>query len=87
MLGKPTGSRPWRTATNSDLPSATEEKLYVRGMMVAASQQNLIDEIGKLLHEEARVEAVWLAGNLGRGEGDIFSDVDLLVLVEDGTLA
>jgi predicted nucleotidyltransferase len=56
-------------------------------MMVTASQQKLIDEIGKLLHEEARVEAVWLAGSLGRGQGDIFSDVDLLVLVEDGTLA
>jgi len=54
--------------------------------MVTASQQKLIDEIGKLLGEEGRVEAACLAGSLGRGQGDIFSDVDLLVLVEDGTL-
>jgi predicted nucleotidyltransferase len=54
--------------------------------MVTASQQKLIDEIGKLLDEEGRVEPVWLAGSLGRGQGDSFSDVDLLVLVEDGTL-
>ena len=54
--------------------------------MVTASQQKLIDEIGKLLGEEGRVEAAWLAGSLGRGQGDAFSDVDLLVLVEDGTL-
>jgi predicted nucleotidyltransferase len=54
--------------------------------MVTASQQKLIDEIGKLLGEEGRVEAAWLAGSLGRGQGDSFSDVDLLVLVEDGTL-
>src|SRR6266436_9010665 len=54
--------------------------------MVTASQQKLIDEIGKLLGEEGRVEAACLAGSLGRGQGDSFSDVDLLVLVEDGTL-
>ena len=54
--------------------------------MVTASQQKLIDEIGKLLGEEGRVDAAWLAGSLGRGQGDRFSDVDLLVLVEDGTL-
>ena len=38
--------------------------------MVTASQQKLIDEIGKLLGEEGRVEAAWLAGSLGRGQGD-----------------
>ena len=54
--------------------------------MVTACQQKLIDEIGKLLREEGRVGAAWLAGSLGRGQGDSFSDVDLLVLVEDGTL-
>jgi hypothetical protein len=36
--------------------------------MLTASQQKLIDEIGKLLDEEGRVEAVWLAGSLGRGQ-------------------
>ncbi|MDI6105121.1 nucleotidyltransferase domain-containing protein [Actinoplanes sp. NEAU-A12] len=30
-----------------------------------------------------RAEAVWLAGSLGRGEGDSWSDVDLLVVAGD----
>lgn len=43
-------------------------------------QQRLIDVLTGLLESEPGAEAAWLAGSLGRGAGDGFSDVDLLVL-------
>jgi predicted nucleotidyltransferase len=52
--------------------------------MPTAEQQSLIDTLRELLEAEPGVEAVWLAGSLGKGGGDAFSDVDLLVLVDDG---
>ncbi len=55
--------------------------------MPSAEQQCLIDALHRLLEAETRVEAAWLAGSLGRGAGDEFSDVDLLVLVEEGAAA
>jgi predicted nucleotidyltransferase len=55
--------------------------------MPTVEQQALIDRLEALLGAEPQVSAVWLAGSLGKGAGDQFSDVDLLVLVEDGALA
>jgi hypothetical protein len=52
--------------------------------MTTANQQHLIDEIARRLDAEPDVEALWLAGSLGKGGGDAFSDVDLLVLTVDG---
>jgi predicted nucleotidyltransferase len=52
--------------------------------MPTTDQQHLIDEIARRLDAEPAVEALWLAGSLGKGQGDAFSDVDLLVLVADG---
>jgi predicted nucleotidyltransferase len=51
--------------------------------MTTAEQQNLIDKICRWLEAEADVEALWLSGSLGKGGGDAFSDVDLLVLAAD----
>src|SRR5258708_19197227 len=36
-----------------------------------------------VLENDARIEAAWLAGSLGRGQGDRWSDVDVLALVQD----
>jgi predicted nucleotidyltransferase len=55
--------------------------------MVTAAQTKLIDSITSVLESDSRVEAAWLSGSLGRGEGDAFSDVDVLVLVADGRVA
>lgn len=52
--------------------------------MPTPAQQALIDRAAALLQSDPRVEAAWLAGSLGAGGGDEWSDVDLLVLVEDG---
>ena len=43
-------------------------------------QRALYQALAARIAKEARVEAVWLAGSLGAGEGDAWSDVDLLVL-------
>lgn len=56
-------------------------------MAVTAEQQALIDAIRGALEADPEVEALWLAGSLGRGGGDAFSDVDTLVLAADGKLA
>jgi predicted nucleotidyltransferase len=52
--------------------------------MPSTDQQRLIDAIARRLDAEPGVEALWLAGSLGKGQGDAYSDVDLLVLVADG---
>jgi predicted nucleotidyltransferase len=52
-----------------------------------AEQRQLIDALGALLLSEPKVEALWLAGSLGKGGGDEYSDVDLLVLARDGGAA
>jgi predicted nucleotidyltransferase len=46
--------------------------------------QALIDVIARVLAADADVEAAWLAGSLGRGAGDAFSDVDVLALCGEG---
>lgn len=47
-------------------------------------QRALIERIQTLLESEPRVHGAWLSGSLGKGEGDAFSDVDVLVLVAQG---
>lgn len=53
--------------------------------MTTTAQQSLIDAISEALHRDARIDAAWLAGSLGRDRGDAFSDVDVVVLCRDGT--
>jgi predicted nucleotidyltransferase len=55
-------------------------------MAVTAEQEALIDAIRRVLEADPDVQALWLAGSLGRGGGDAFSDVDTLVLAADGKL-
>ena len=50
-------------------------------------QTALIDAIRRTLQADARIAALWLSGSLGRGAGDGYSDVDTLVLCEDGKVA
>jgi predicted nucleotidyltransferase len=52
--------------------------------MPTQEQQRLIDRVAAHLDADRGVEALWLAGSLGKGQGDAFSDVDLLVLAADG---
>lgn len=56
-----------------------------RAPMITTAQQGLVDAISHALQRDDRIEAAWLAGSLGRGEGDAFSDVDVVVLCADGT--
>ncbi len=51
--------------------------------MTTPDQQRLIGEIAARLDADPNIEALWLAGSLGAGRGDAFSDVDLLVLAAD----
>jgi predicted nucleotidyltransferase len=55
--------------------------------MPTTDQQKLIDAIAGHLDTTTGAEAVWLAGSLGKGQGDAYSDVDLLVLVAGGAAA
>ncbi|HXQ09907.1 MAG TPA: hypothetical protein VN805_02800 [Caulobacteraceae bacterium] len=47
-------------------------------------QGALLEALAAHLEREPTVQALWLAGSLGAGEGDAFSDVDLLVLAAEG---
>lgn len=52
--------------------------------MTTTFQQSLIDAITDELQRDPRIEAAWLAGSLGQSKGDVFSDVDVVVLCQDG---
>jgi hypothetical protein len=52
--------------------------------MPTPEQQRLVDAMSAALAGDADVEAAWLAGSLGKGGGDAFSDVDVLALCADG---
>ncbi len=43
------------------------------------TQQRLIDRIASVLEADAQISGAWLSGSLGKGAGDEFSDVDVLV--------
>lgn len=47
-------------------------------------QAALIASVGAFLADELEVEAAWLSGSLGKGQGDAYSDIDVLVLVAPG---
>lgn len=47
-------------------------------------QQPLIDHLTTFLSADERVLGAWLSGSLGKDEGDEWSDIDLIVLVDDG---
>lgn len=55
--------------------------------MPTPEQQHIIDRVTRLLQAQPDVEAAWLAGSLGKGQGDAFSDVDILALAKDGAVA
>jgi predicted nucleotidyltransferase len=54
--------------------------------MITDRQQRLIDALTRMLSNDPRIESAWLAGSLGNGSGDAFSDVDILVVVPDPVL-
>ena len=49
--------------------------------MPTEQQQSLIDNIAGALGRDELVAALWLSGSLGSGQGDAWSDVDVLALV------
>jgi predicted nucleotidyltransferase len=49
-------------------------------------QTALIERVTEVLRVDARVDALWLGGSLGRGEGDWLSDVDLVVVAAPGAV-
>lgn len=48
------------------------------------AQEGLLGVVTALLAASEAIEAAWLAGSLGRGVGDAFSDIDILALTESG---
>lgn len=50
------------------------------------AQAALAARIGEVLESEAAIRAAWIAGSLGEGAGDRWSDVDVHYAVEDRSL-
>lgn len=55
--------------------------------MTTPDQQHLIDRITRRLEADPRVESAWLIGSLGAGDGDAWSDVDILACAAEDSLA
>ena len=53
-------------------------------LTITTEQRELVDAITRVLAADDGIEGAWLAGSLGAGKGDTFSDVDVVVLVADG---
>jgi predicted nucleotidyltransferase len=51
---------------------------------MTTEQRELVDAITRALAADHDIEGAWLAGSLGAGKGDVFSDVDVLVLAPAG---
>ena len=51
------------------------------------AQAALIAHINRQLSEDARVHSAWLSGSFGRGEADAWSDIDIIVVVDEDDLA
>lgn len=54
---------------------------------ISPEQQELIDKLVGVLSADPRIESVWLYGSLARGEGDPWSDVDLVAVIAEDALA
>ena len=50
------------------------------------AQQALIDAAKRTLQSDPRIQSAWLSGSLASGEGDEWSDVDLIAVTEEGAL-
>lgn len=56
------------------------------GILEHGPHADLIGKMAKLCAADERIQAVWVGGSLASGTGDEFSDVDLRIAVEPGTL-
>lgn len=50
------------------------------------AQQDLIARLTRALSQDPRIQALWLSGSLGKGQGDAWSDVDLTAMVEEADI-
>ncbi len=50
-------------------------------------QRALLERLTSVLAADPRVRAAWLGGSLGQGAGDAWSDIDIVVLVEESDRA
>lgn len=61
--------------------------LYEKLSERVRERTDLIAQATEILRADERVVAAWLAGSLGRGDADAYSDVDLWVVVRDADMA
>ena len=47
------------------------------------SQRALVERLRQVLDEDERVESAWLSGSYGRGIGDVWSDIDIVAVVDE----
>jgi hypothetical protein len=47
-------------------------------------RDHLLERAVACLQDDERIVAAWLGGSLGRNQHDVWSDIDLVVLVDDG---
>ena len=67
------------TSAQSGEPASSS--VLLRQYEAERSQQ--VQRLYQLLADDPRVQAAWLLGSLGRGQGDVLSDIDVRVVVED----
>lgn len=51
--------------------------------MRAALRNTMRDTLVEEFRKDSRVQAIWIGGSVGRGEEDLYSDLDFYVAVED----
>ena len=51
-------------------------------LAMTPAQEDLLHQLTQALGEDPRIQAVWLSGSLGKGEGDAWSDIDIVARVD-----
>lgn len=51
------------------------------------AQSALLDRLTTALGQDPRIQALWLAGSLAQGGGDVWSDIDLVAQVDSADMA
>jgi predicted nucleotidyltransferase len=68
-------------------PPQIDDSATILTTIPSPAQRDLVERIATVLRADGRIVAAWLGGSLARGNADIYSDVDIHAIVDDGAFA
>ncbi|MHA2089592.1 MAG: nucleotidyltransferase domain-containing protein [Candidatus Kariarchaeaceae archaeon] len=72
-----------QTVSPDKFPSSEEISHFLSDVSTTKYHRTIVDRALKVAKEIPEIEAVFLTGSLGKDEGDLFSDIDFYVVIQD----